>query len=122
MFQSVGQMMREAWAFSRGKRKWYRVSGSSMEPTLHAGDCVLVDTTASMLPALGALVVVTHPSQKSLILIKRVGSLGALKFSVKSDNPSDSQDSRQFGPIEQASFIGPVTTCFYRDGSFKFLN
>ncbi len=120
MFQTIGQILHEAWAFSRGRRKWFRVSGTSMEPTLHAGDCVLVDTTAFMPSALNDLVVVKHPVQKNLILIKRVGSFGAELFSVRSDNPMDARDSRQFGPLSSAEFVGLVTCCFFRSGSFEF--
>ena len=93
-----------------------------MEPTLHSGDCVLVNHKSTSDLLLGNLVVVRHPQKAELTLIKRVSSFGSSSFSVSSDNPFDSQDSREFGPLKMSHVIGVVTAVFFKDGKIKLIN
>ena len=98
------------WAFRRRLR--LRVSGDSMLPTLIAGDLVLVDGAAYRhdLPVPGDVVVVRHPYQKDLIIIKRMSAVTAEgRIIVHSDNPRAGSDSRQFGALAPARLIGRVT-------------
>ncbi len=119
MFPLIMCCLREASGYFLGRRKWFRVSGHSMEPALHSGDCVLVKSGVK--PALGELVVLRHPKQPELILVKRVSSFGECTFSVSSDNPFDAQDSREFGPLKVNNLLGVVTTVFFKNGTLKFL-
>lgn len=85
-----------------------------MEPTLTAGDIVLVDNRAydTTEPIGGDVVVAIHPRQPKLRIIKRVGTVDdELGMYLESDNRSepDAQDSRTFGFVETNLLIGKVT-------------
>jgi nickel-type superoxide dismutase maturation protease len=98
------------WALRRRLR--LRVTGDSMLPTLMAGDLVLVDNSAYRhdLPVPGDVVVVRHPYQKDLIIIKRVTAVTPEgRITVRSDNPRVGSDSRQFGTLAPGRLIGRVT-------------
>lgn len=91
-----------------GRRLRFRVSGDSMNPALSEGEQVLVDPRASAIP--GALVLLRHPNDTDLVLIKRVTEItnsGGLH--VRGDNPEASTDSRQFGAVDSDLVLGRVT-------------
>lgn len=85
-----------------------RVEGYSMTPTLQPGDWLWVDTNTAAMPRPEELVVIRHPTAHARLLVKRVRSCGQTTFSVGSDDPTTAQDSRHFGPICPAGFIGRV--------------
>lgn len=82
-----------------------------MEPTLRAGQVVLVDERA--VPTTGDVVVAVHPRRAGLKIIKRMadGSTGA-GWVLASDNAAEpnSEDSRTFGPVASSAIIGRVTS------------
>lgn len=101
------------------------VDGPSMEPTLLAGDCVLVDlwTFRSRLPRPGEIVVARGPGEQDLV--KRIGPEpypGAdpypapvfapeplePAFVLLGDSPARSDDSRAFGRIPARRIRGRV--------------
>lgn len=87
----------------------FRVSDTSMIPTLSPGDYVLVNRWAYLLgpPVPGDIVVVRHPMQPGMFLVKRVVSVsedGGIV--IGGDNPDRSVDSRTFGPIARDRIIG----------------
>jgi len=99
-----------AFAASRRFRR-FEISGNSMIPTLHPGDWVLVDQRAfrARIPKPGQLVVARDPRKPARHLIKRVASVdlhGGIQ--IEGDNPAESTDSRDFGPIRAASVEGRV--------------
>jgi hypothetical protein len=80
-----------------------------MEPTVRAGDWLLVDPDAyaHRSPAPGELVLAPDPREDDRLLIKRVGSVdpdGWLRLA--GDDPEHSTDSRVFGAIEVAAVVG----------------
>jgi nickel-type superoxide dismutase maturation protease len=80
-----------------------------MEPTVQAGDWVLVDPDAYVVrsPRPGELVLAPDPRQDDLLLIKRVESVdadGSLRLA--GDDPEHSTDSRVFGTVEPANVVG----------------
>lgn len=118
MFRVAKELV--AWLCAR--RRWYRVRGNSMYPTLKADDCVLVDTRArSAKPDIGRIVVVHDPERSDAWLVKRVASHGDNTFALQSDNPADARDSRQFGSLELDALIGPATVLFTPDGKLRWL-
>lgn len=85
-----------------------------MEPNLTAGDVLLVHRGAyrSASPLPGHVVVLTHPRNRDLRIVKRVEQLDPDgRVRVLSDNLEvDGSDSRSFGPVERGSLIGRVTS------------
>lgn len=107
------------WLLRRRKR--FRVEGLSMLPTLKPEEEVLVNMHAygDRLPTLGDIVVVKHPQQPDLSMIKRVvpfpniasGSADS-GYWVEGDNAEASTDSRSFGPVPLRCIVGRVTCLF----------
>ena len=86
----------------------FRVQGESMLPTLHEGDLIWVRVGHQARPQPGDVVVLKHPTNRDLILVKRVRSCSNKTFSVGGDNPAFSRDSRHFGSVPYERFIGRV--------------
>ncbi len=97
-----------------GRRRRYRVTGTSMVPTLQPGDHLLIDEHAydERLPLVGEIVVATHPTTAPLILTKRVTACDRERVWLGSDHPDAGTDSRHFGPVARLHLIGRVTTQF----------
>jgi nickel-type superoxide dismutase maturation protease len=99
------------WIFRLRRR--VRVVGSSMEPSLYAGDVVLIDRRAYREdpPAELDLVVARHPQQPELEIIKRVEFIDESGVYLRSDNAdaADAADSRRFGMIAFEQVVGRVT-------------
>lgn len=96
-------------------RRRFRVTGASMSPVLRPGEEVLVDPGAYRRrpPQPGDIVVVQHPYQSDLRLIKRVVEvLDDGCFRLAGDNSAESSDSRAFGPMSPALLLGRVTSRF----------
>ena len=97
------------------QRQRFRVEGISMLPLLQPGDEVLVNRRAywRSLPSVKDVVVISHPLQPDIRLLKRVISIrqsGACF--VQGDNSSHSTDSRSFGWVEPQHILGCVTSRF----------
>lgn len=93
---------------SRGRsREWesplkrigtVEVSGPSMAPTLENGDQVLVHYGASVRP--GHVVVLRHPFQQDLLVVKRAVERRPGGWWVLGDNPYNATgDSTDYGPV-----------------------
>lgn len=80
-----------------------RVVGRSMLPTLLPGQIVLGWRFGK--PKVGELIIFAH---KGLEKIKRVSKIDSSNYFVLGDNPSESTDSRQFGPIKQPQITGRI--------------
>ena len=81
-----------------GKRKFFRVQGDSMLPTLKDGDAVMIIPTKSIEP--GDVVLADHPYKSSVKILKRVSAIdGDGRYSLTGDNPAESTDSRTFGSL-----------------------
>jgi len=101
-----------------------RVQGRSMEPTLRAGQLVLVNGCAfhARAPRRGEVVAARLRALGGRALVKRVVGLphdrvalnggerrlGTEEFFLLGDQPDDSLDSRRFGPVKREELIGPV--------------
>lgn len=86
------------------------VEGSSMAPTLVAGDRLLVVRARRL--AVGDVVAVRHPGEPGRILVKRVAAVHGDQVVVRGDNPSASTDSRRFGPVPRHAVVGTVVRCY----------
>lgn len=79
-----------------------------MEPTLTAGEFVLVDERRT--PSVGDVVVVRHPHDNDLLVIKRLTERGPdEQLMLSSDNPVAGTDSRAWGPVDAVRLVGVVT-------------
>jgi nickel-type superoxide dismutase maturation protease len=80
-----------------------RVVGRSMWPVLDPEQVVIV--TCKRHYDVEDVVVIWHQGKEK---IKRIHSIKGLKYDVRGDNPSQSNDSRHFGLIEKSEILGKV--------------
>ncbi|WP_424094415.1 nickel-type superoxide dismutase maturation protease [Moorena producens] len=98
------------------KRLRFRVTGLSMTPLLKPGEEILIDPRAyrHIPPKVGDIVVVRHPYQNQLRLVKRVSLvLEDGRCFLEGDNLLESTDSRSFGLVDSQQIIGKVTSRFF---------
>ena len=97
---------------ARLRRSWnarVAVEGPSMEPTVSAGDWLLVDPDAfaGRPPMAGELVLAPDPREPERLLIKRVERVDAGGWlRLVGDAPDASTDSRTFGALEPGAVMG----------------
>jgi nickel-type superoxide dismutase maturation protease len=82
------------------------VSGMSMEPTLLAGDRLLVGRTRPI--RAGDVVALRDPTNPRHVIVKRVTAVRRTEVIVRGDNPWASIDSRSFGPVPRRAILGTV--------------
>jgi nickel-type superoxide dismutase maturation protease len=97
----------------RALRSWrsrVAVVGDSMQPTLAAGDWLLVDPDAyvDMPPAVGDLVLVPDPRSPSRWLVKRVSEVyeSGRELWLSGDAHDASTDSETFGSVTTSTVRG----------------
>ncbi len=101
--------------------RWIRrveVVGGSMAPTFLPGDRLVVlarPIGPPPLPAVGDVVAVIDPRDRSRTLVKRVAAVdrAAGTLDLRGDDPAASTDSRDFGPVPRSAVVGRVA---YRYG------
>lgn len=109
--------LREIVLWMLRRRKCCRLDGMSMSPVLHHQDVVLVDAEAyrEQTPRLGDVVIIRHPFQSDVAIIKRITAIEADgRLFIQGDNPSESTDSRSFGWVDACFLLGKVTSCLTR--------
>jgi len=85
------------------------VAGSSMTPTLVAGDRLVVVRLPARWPLRrGDLVALRdpRPGEGHRLLVKRVVAAGPAGVEVAGDHPAASTDSTTFGPVPRPSVVG----------------
>jgi nickel-type superoxide dismutase maturation protease len=80
------------------------VEGDSMRPALAPGDRVIVVRARRL--RRGDLVALRDPRDGERTMIKRVADVDADEVTVLGDNPSQSTDSRAFGPVDRGRVRG----------------
>nr|WP_079101114.1 nickel-type superoxide dismutase maturation protease [Streptomyces pathocidini] len=75
------------------------VVGPSMAPTLAPGDRIVVRYGAPVRP--GDIVVLRHPMQQDLLIVKRAVERRERGWWVLGDNPYTENDSREFGVVPE---------------------
>ena len=83
------------------------VAGTSMQPHLYDGDCVLIRRGDRA--HIGDVVLARRPDRPSLLIVKRVREvLSDGQLWLSGDNPSASDDSRVFGAVATGDILGRV--------------
>jgi len=101
------------WVLRRQKR--FKVVGPSMLPTLKPGDEVFVNLRAyrKQLPQVGDVVLVQHPEQPNIKILKRITAVSPQNhLFLEGDNPTESNDSRHFGWVPLERVYGRVNSLF----------
>ncbi|MFJ5712231.1 MULTISPECIES: nickel-type superoxide dismutase maturation protease [unclassified Streptomyces] len=99
-------MEREATAAAEAPFGIAEVTGVSMVPTLLHGDRLLVRYGARV--AVGEVVVLRHPLQQDLLVVKRLVERRDAGWWVLGDNPGAEGDSRVFGAVPPELVLGRV--------------
>ncbi|MEU9588566.1 nickel-type superoxide dismutase maturation protease [Streptomyces sp. NPDC048193] len=82
------------------------VTGPSMVPTLHHGDLLLVHWGARIRP--GDVVVLRHPFQQDLLVVKRAAERRGAGWWVLGDNAFAGGDSTDYGTVPEDLVLGRV--------------
>ncbi|MFE9861585.1 nickel-type superoxide dismutase maturation protease [Streptomyces sp. NPDC005506] len=82
------------------------VTGPSMVPTLHHGDWLLVQYGAPVRP--GAVVILRHPFQQDLLVVKRAVERRAGGWWVLGDNTFAGGDSTDYGTVPEELVLARV--------------
>lgn len=82
------------------------VTGPSMVPTLHHGDRLVVQYGARIRP--GDVVVLRHPFQQDLLVVKRAAERREGGWWVLGDNPYAGGDSTDYGTVPEDLVLGRV--------------
>ncbi|MEV5641730.1 nickel-type superoxide dismutase maturation protease [Streptomyces flaveolus] len=82
------------------------VTGPSMVPTLHHGDLLLVHWGARVRP--GDVVVLRHPFQQDLLVVKRAAERRGAGWWVLGDNAFAGGDSTDYGTVPEELVLGRV--------------
>ncbi|GHB41906.1 S26 family signal peptidase [Streptomyces viridiviolaceus] len=82
------------------------VTGPSMVPTLHHGDLLLVHWGARIKP--GDVVVLRHPFQQDLLVVKRAAQRREAGWWVLGDNAFAGGDSTDYGAVPEEFVLGRV--------------
>ena len=97
-----------------GYRQHLRVVGDSMEGTISDGDLIIYKkiNPKNLDLNIGDIVVASHPTIKSKLIIKRIYQIYQNKFDLRGDNFLSSTDSREWGFIEIGLIVGKVEQIF----------
>lgn len=87
-----------------------RIVGPSMEPALRNGDWWLVRRGSRVQP--GDVALIVHPRRPEALIVKRLVRREIGGWWVAGDNPAQSEDSRDFGPVPAANVVGRVAWRF----------
>ncbi|MFD3733227.1 nickel-type superoxide dismutase maturation protease [Streptomyces sp. NPDC058632] len=82
------------------------VTGPSMVPTLHHGDRLLVHYGARIRP--GSVIVLRHPFQQDLLVVKRAAERREGGWWVLGDNRYAGGDSTDYGVVPDGLVLGRV--------------
>jgi nickel-type superoxide dismutase maturation protease len=93
------------------------VVGPSMAPTLQPGDQLVVHYGAPVRP--GDVVVLRHPMQQDLLIVKRVMERRDGGWWVLGDNPFAENDSREFGTVPDDFVLARARVRLRPIGSLK---
>ena len=97
-----------------GYRQHLRVVGDSMEGTISEGDLIIYKkiNPKNLDLNVGDIIVASHPTIKSKLIIKRIYKIYQNKFDLRGDNFLSSTDSREWGLIELDLIVGKVEQIF----------
>lgn len=97
------------WILRRRRR--VRITNRSMLPLLAPGDELLIEP-GRFAPRIGDIVVLYHPLQPDLKIIKAIERVEGDRVFVAGLNPAASTDSRHFGPVPTSALLGRATSRF----------
>ncbi len=87
----------------------FKVSGHSMEPSIHYGQQIMVSIFPYLLykPKINDIIAFNEKNTRK-IFVKRIAGKKGDRYFVKGDNTKDSLDSRTLGFIEKSDILGKV--------------
>ncbi|MCX4905513.1 nickel-type superoxide dismutase maturation protease [Streptomyces sp. NBC_00878] len=85
---------------------WAEVTGPSMVPTLYHGDLLVIRHGGRIRP--GDVVVLRHPFQQDLLVVKRAAERREGGWWVLGDNTYAGGDSTDYGPVPDELVLGRV--------------
>ncbi|WP_326699767.1 nickel-type superoxide dismutase maturation protease [Streptomyces sp. NBC_01754] len=91
---------------ARGPFQVVEVTGPSMVPTLYHGDRLLVRYGARVRP--GDVVILRHPFQQDLLVVKRVAERRGNGWWVRGDNAYAGGDSTDYGAVPEELVLARV--------------
>jgi nickel-type superoxide dismutase maturation protease len=115
----VTTLLVELLATLRGRRRFLRVRGRSMLPTLMPGEVLGIEPARDLRPEPGAIVLLRDPERPGRRTIKRVQSCGDTSLFVVGDNEEESRDSRHFGSVPIDRLIGRLAWVWSSDRGFR---
>lgn len=98
----------EPWSGPAARKAFQvvEVTGPSMVPTLHHGDWLLVQRGAPVRP--GDVVILRHPFQQDLLVVKRAVERRGGGWWVLGDNPYAGGDSTDYGAVPEELVLARV--------------
>ncbi|MFH8755373.1 nickel-type superoxide dismutase maturation protease [Streptomyces atroolivaceus] len=98
----------EPWSGRTARRSFQvvEVTGPSMVPTLYHGDWLLVQRGASVRP--GDVVILRHPFQQDLLVVKRAAERRDGGWWVLGDNAYAGGDSTDYGTVPEELVLARV--------------
>ena len=102
----------ELFLWAIGRRRRFVVEGHSMMPLLNPGEEVLIADMPFPFKV-GDTILFLHPQNPDLLILKRIDSIMNDALFLRGANPSDSLDSRSFGPVPLPMVKGVVTSRFF---------
>ena len=87
----------------------FKIADRSMLPNFKEGDFILAEKFSYLFskPKENDVIVLKHP-HNSKFLLKRISKAINGAVFVEGDNKTESEDSRQFGPVSKSHVVGKV--------------
>ena len=84
------------------------IRGDSMWPTFNDGDEIEFKVIEDAVLKIGDIVVAQHPLKPKVKIVKRISLIEDGRYVLQGDNPDPlaSEDSHNFGPIDQSLVLG----------------
>ncbi len=120
--RSTRKILRSIFLLIFGSLRHCRVVGESMLPLISKGDIIIYKPFKDRKDLLleGSIVVVNHPLEKGMLIVKRISKINSSTIEILGDNEYRSIDSRQFGQVNKSQVKGIVETIISKEKLISF--